>query len=367
MKTLGAIILCSILAINSVNAQQPFQLLIPGYDDTIQSVCFCDGERQNGIDADNLYANILYQTFPNLHVDSIIYNYDATKFFHVKNEYGLDINIASSGFFASYEPPSSGNDTIRVSGYYGPYMTKSEFIFHSKQMPSLCLYGKVSGLHMLIPGKFGVYNSNYQFVTDTLFHDMTGDSKGAYRSTGEVRSTGDNKYVTVRSCGIGGIIDSIYTVGDFSDFEFINFPTAPITLSGKDSITINYYFKPVVEGTHPHYIVFHTTEGRYLVWSFRYSVFPPKSVASDAGGSNSFIIYPNPCRGMVSLYSNDSKQVISSIKLVNSIGTTVMSINGLDNQNSNNMSMDVSTLSRGIYYCFIYSNNVQSVEKIVVM
>ncbi|MBS1903060.1 MAG: hypothetical protein JSS75_05090 [Bacteroidetes bacterium] len=185
-------------------------------------------------------------------------------------------------------------DTLRIVGYYGAYARTAIVLCHAIVRPEIGLYGWTSTTIDFGCGS-SIYDLNQQIRTDTLHDEMNGGFPIAIATTPQHHGVNEN--VEVRSCG-GETIDSIYTVGDFSEFEFTELSKAPITIADGDSLVIRYLFTPHVVGKLPHSLIFHTIDGKYLVWSLECKVYGTDAVeAIGRAVADDLSLIPNPPTG----------------------------------------------------------------------
>ena len=152
----------------------------------------------------------------------------------------------------------------------------------------------------------------------------------------------DNKVVQITSCG-GDEIDTVREVGDFSEINFETTPTAPFNVLADSSISFPYSVTPKHVGTFPHYLVFHTVSGHYLVWSFEYTVDAASSVSPIVDDSkNEIHVFPNP--------ATDELQILGgqpgTIHLFDIMGRERMNAS----DDGTGTTLDVSRLEPGIYF-----------------
>lgn len=76
--------------------------------------------------------------------------------------------------------------------------------------------------------------------------------------------------------------------------------------------------------------------------------------------SNSLSMYPNPVKDQLNIIQSDSP--IQNVKIMNSNGQIVLE----KDLNESSIQLDVSTLSRGVYFVWIYSNNEYATEKLII-
>jgi hypothetical protein len=271
-------------------AQDPFQLYISSYDNVNQAAFFCQGVRQNEVQFDLALVNLKYTSDPEMTVDSLVFVCDTSIFKNVQTERNLPVSEITMITGIEYLPNKVGVDTLTVIGYYGPYTSIGTIVCHAKESPSLGFYG-FTFTDFDLGGGESYSIPNYLIKSDTLHDKMNNGALYVQSTTPQPKGTNDA--VEVRACG-SVTIDSIYTIGDFSEFHFINLPTAPVQLSAGDKLTINYDFTPSIVGKHQRLLVIHTTNGQYLVWSFEYQVKAQNAVTGEDGVADDISIYPNP-------------------------------------------------------------------------
>ena len=347
MKRLG-IIFILLFATTITKAQQAGQLYITSYDDTGQIVYICDGALQNSVTVQFGMLN-LDKSIPLL-IDSIIPHGDSTQFQQFYPELDTftltDVSFEGNALFS---PTRLGDDTIYETAYYnGQFSTTAAIIFHARSSPDLSMFGYTTTTAYLVAGN-GFGGVIQEEETDTM-HDqlINGIGGSAYYLGTAPRENGGNEFgdqpVELKSCG-GATIDSIYESGDFSEFAFDPLPTLPYTISGDDSLVINYEFTPLLldeKDTAHHYLIFHTTDGHYLTWSFEYKVYPASSVGEADNMSNGIKVFPNPAIDELQILGGQA----GTIHLFDLMGRERMNAN----DDGTGATLDVSRLESGIYF-----------------
>ena len=343
MKTI--IIFFILLAASLANAQQAGQLYITSYDDTGEIGYVCNGQPENSIPVRYGLVN-LNQSVP-LTIDSIVPAGDPSAFQDqqviIIPDYVL--GYIGEGGDASFAPTRAGDDTIHETVYYnGQYTATASIIFHARNAPNLSMYGYEFTWAFLAGGEgFGSYNQEAE--TDTMFDTIEAEKYIVGAEPLENGGIGPGcQPILLRTCD-EATVDSIYEVGDFSEFTFDPFPALPFTMSAGDSLLLNYEFIPNTidtTGTDHHYLVFHSTDGHYLVWSFTYWVYPASSVSETDNTSTKIKVFPNP--------TTDELQILGS-----QAGTIhILDIMGRERMNANNdgtsTTLDVSSLEPGTYF-----------------
>ena len=292
------ILLILLLATSTSNAQVQGQLYITSYDDTGQIGYVCDGQPQSTVAVRYALLN-LNQSVP-LTIDSVVPQGDPTQF---PSQFvivipGFKLTDVSVGGDAAFSPTRAGDDTIHETVYYnGQFTATASIIYHAYNSPDLAMYGyTITTAYSFEGNSFGDYNPEEEL--DTM-HDQMGIDQDYLVGAAPLENGGDgpgDQPVILHSCG-GAIIDSIYESGDFSEFSFDPFPTLPYTMPPDDSLVLNFEFTPKVVdtlGTHHHYLIFHSTDGHYLTWSFEYYVYPASSVSWCAISSGELQIGTSP-------------------------------------------------------------------------
>jgi Secretion system C-terminal sorting domain len=325
------------------NAQQAGQLIITSYDDTGEIGYVCNGQPENSIPVSYALIN-LNPSIP-LTIDSIVPHGDSTQFQdqtviiipdYILGEVGV-------GGDAGFAPTRAGDDTMHETVYYnGQFTATASIIFHARNTPTLAFYGFEFTWALIIDGE-GFASYTQEPETDTMF-----DTLGSIYTAGlpPLENGGNDpgdQPVLLRTCG-GATIDSIYEVGDFSDFSFDPFPPLPYTMSGGDSLLLNYEFTPKVVDTawSHHYLVFHSTDGQYLVWSFTYWVYPTSSVNVIPTASDEIKVFPNPATDALQILGGQ----VGTIHLYDLMGRERMNAN----DDGTGATLDVSHLESGTYF-----------------
>jgi hypothetical protein len=346
MKKL-CILFIILFAISSLKAQQAGQLFITSYDDTGQIVYICNGQTQNSVTVQFAMAN-LNSSVPLL-IDSIIPHSNSPAFQQLWPQYDtFTLTDVVTGSDAVFSPTSLGDDTLYETAYYNSQFTATaSIIFHARSSPNLSMYGYTLTNAYLVDGNgFGGINQTEE--PDTMHDKITsrygyyvGDKP--YDDGGDEIPNGDGP-VVLHSCG-GSTIDSIYESGDFSEFAFDSFPKLPYTIPGDDSLVLNYEFTPQVvdeSGANHHYLIFHSTAGQYLTWSFEYKVYPSESVSVTPITSNEIQVFPNPATDELQIHGGQA----GTIHLFDLMGRERMNAN----DDGTGTTLDVSRLEPGIYF-----------------
>ena len=132
------------------------------------------------------------------------------------------------------------------------------------------------------------------------------------------------------------------------------------TFSGAGVVGGN--FNPATAGTGNHYVVYSSTnvEGCTDIDSTMITVVVCAGIKGESNGS-SIVVYPNPTSGMVTITLGSMSK---------SVEVTVTELNGAlvkseKYSNSNNVRMDISNLSDGMYFVTVKSDNELKQVKIV--
>ncbi len=345
MKPLS-ILLILLFATTITKAQQAGKLYITSYNDTGQIGYVCDGQPESYVSVQYGLLN-LNPSVP-LTIDSIVPSGDPSVFpdqqvIVIPN---FVLNDVSVGGNAGFAPTRAGDDTIHETVYYnGQFTATATIIFHARSSPNLALYGHTKTTAYFVDGNgFGDYNLDE--LTDTM-HDqlMPGGNEIYYVGAAPSENGGIyNQPVSLHSCG-GATIDSIYEVGDFSEFSFDPFPHLPYSMPSEDSLVFNYVFTPKVvdtTGLRHHYLIFHSTDGHYLTWSFEYKVYPASSVSDVAILNDQIKVFPNPV--------SDELQVLGgqpgTVHLFDIMGRERMNAS----DDGTTATLDVSHLDPGTYF-----------------
>jgi hypothetical protein len=346
MKRLS-IIITLLFATTIAKAQQAGQLYVTSYDDTGQIVYICDGQAQNTVDVQFAMLN-LNQSVP-LTIDSMIPQGNPSAFPFQQAQYTtFELADVFVGGDATFSPSVPGDDTIHETVFYnGKYTATAAIIFHARSSPDIAMYGYAwSTAFSEGTNSFGSFNQ--QDVFDTMYDDMNATQSSIQYYMGSMPSEnggiapGDQP-VMLLSCG-GATIDSIYEVGDFSDFSFDPFPKLPFNMAGEDSLVLNYEFTPKTvdtTGSH-HYLVFHSTDGHYLVWSFVYYIYPASSVSETVNQGDEIQVFPNPATDALQILGGQT----GTIHLFDLMGRERMTANN----DGTSTTLDVSSLESGIYF-----------------
>lgn len=356
-----------ILFVSDGLCQKPGQLYITGYDNIGQPVTFCDGILQNEIQISYGIANLYYQNDPNFQVDSIIFICDKSIFQYTQKVDSFTLGGVGLQPGPVYAPKKIGTDTLKIVGFYGQYTSSALIICHAVASPEFAFYGWTRTVLNFGAG-FVLNDLNPQIRTDTL-HDEMGGGFPFHPSLTPQRP-GINPYVEIRSCG-GATIDSIYTVGDFTEFEFSKMPQLPLQLGTHDSLRITYLFTPNVVGKFPHYLVFHTTSGKYLVWSFEYKVSPSQGVFDLSQNIDYAVtIFPNPASSTTTIQWNSEESEPQAITIYNLSGIVIKRIFALHKNFRDNTSgstlLNTQDIPSGQYNLFINTKTGVKLLKLII-
>jgi len=331
-------------------AQQAGHLYIVPYNDTVDIGYICDGVNQNvtfiGWAAVNLEPSatitldsFTFQVFPQS---------DTVNFQYLETEH-TTLTLSTGAFYGNgpnWAASRVADDTLLVTGYYdGQFNSTAKLIFHAKSSPDLAMYGYALA-EIQLGGSYSIGGLQPEEETDTM-HDYMNSGEPYHAPSDSIKNGGllggDNP-VILRSCG-GATIDSIYESGDFSEFSFDPFPQLPYTIPGDDSLVLNYEFTPKVvdeTGSRHHYLIFHSTNGQYLTWSFEYKVYPAASVSESANASNAIRVFPNPASDELQILGAEA----GTIRVFDLLGRERMNVN----DDGSGVSLDVSHLERGTYF-----------------
>lgn len=342
-------ILCALSL--ELRAQIPGQFIITSYE-RAEPFYFCGDKPMLG--GQNVHfgiANLRYKDHKIL--DSLRFYGDTTIFLVSEYEPRDSVNPGEaylSGVY--YIPRKIGSDTLRIVGYYGPYKSTGTIICHAKPAPPLAFYGVMVVVDD-VGGGFQIGGSDEVLTVDTL-HDVF--AYGPYEISDTPRRTGYVDAVYLYSCGTV-TIDSIYTVGDFSELDIKEIPTVPYTMHSGDSVKMPYTFTPKVPGKHPHYLVLHTTTGEYLVWSFEYRVLEQMSVSREVLSNVALQIHPNPARGQVTVTLPEGDEA-RSVFVFDAAGTPVQSVTFAQADHlQGQIILDVSGIASGAYTVLATTDN----------
>ncbi len=347
-----SIFLILLFATTIAKAQQAGQLSITSYDDTGEIVYICDGQTLNSVTVSFGMLN-LNSKVPLL-IDSIIPHTTSSAFQQLWLQHDTftltDVSVeGDAGFF----PTQPGDDTIYETVYYnGQFSATGTIIFHARNSPELSMFGYTLTTAYSVDGN-GFGGDDQEEETDTMHNKISNDKDGSsyYLGTGPFVDGGNQLYdfddqpVVLQTCGGGATIDSIYESGDFSEFSFDPFPQLPYTIPGDDSLVLNYEFTPKVVdegGLNHHYLIFHSTDGQYLTWSFEYKVYPASDVSEAENMSDAIKVFPNPASDELQILGGQA----GTIHLFDLMGRERMS--GEDE--GSGTTLNVSSLAPGTYF-----------------
>jgi hypothetical protein len=343
MKRLSIFLILLFATITS-KAQQAGQLYVSSFNDTVDIGYVCNGVTQNVVSISFGIVN-LNQSVP-LTIDSITYSGNPTSFQDLESDLFTsftftltDVSYCSGPIFVPTRP---GDDTLHITGYYnGKFTATANLVYHTRNSPDLAMFGYTPKV-VDLGGGYGVGGIHEAEESDTLHDQM---DFGTYVASSTPQSTGEsNNQVELRSCG-GATIDSIYESGNFSEFVFDPFPQLPYALPDDDSLVLRYLFTPQVidtTGLDHHYLIFHSTAGQYLTWSFEYKVYPASSVSEVTNTGDEIKVFPNPATDEVQILGGQS----GTIHLFDLMGRERMNANN----DGTGTTLDVSRLESGIYF-----------------
>ena len=347
------------IASSNATAQSTGLLYITSYNDTADIGYICHGVPQNEISIGWAAVNLI-PSIP-IQIDSFVSTGDTNAFQYLGST-GLDTFTLGRGVYYSssiyYTPNRVGDDTLHITGYYNGNLTSTaNLIFHARSSPDLAMYGYTLKM-VYVGGGNSIGGTQEMEEADTMHDNIVPDyvyriGDSPYKNGGVEDILGDVP-VTLRSCG-GATIDSIYESGDFSEFQFDPFPTLPYTIKKDDPLVLNYLFTPQVvdeKGLRHHYLIFHSTDGHYLTWSFEYSVYPVAGVAGSGPNSESSLtVYPNPASNELQIIGASGSGAPGIMRLYNLLGREVLSTSlTTPSGNTSETTLDVSHLPQGTYF-----------------
>ena len=352
-------LLATTIGASNANAQSTGLLYITSYNDTADIGYICHGVPQNEISIGWAAVNLI-PSVP-IQIDSFISTGDTNAFQYLGST-GLDTFTLGQGVYYSssiyYTPKRVGDDTLHITGYYNGNLTSTaNLIFHARNSPDLAMYG-YTVKSVELGGGNSIGSSQEMEEADTM-HDHIA-SYHVYRigdlpyEDGGVEDIIGDVPVVLRSCG-GATIDSIYESGDFSEFQFDPFPTLPYTIQEDDPLVLNYLFTPQVvdeKGLRHHYLIFHSTDGHYLTWSFEYKVYQVAGVAGSGPNSESSLnVYPNPASSQLQIVGMSGSGAQDIARLYDLLGREVLNASlTMQSGNTSETTLDVSHLPEGTYF-----------------
>lgn len=358
MKSYTILLLITGLCYTTAFAQDPFQLFITSYEKK-QAFNLCKGKQAMvELPVNYAYYN-LSKPYKPLTVDSVKWLCDTNDFEILEDgTKPFEVGLVTSTL-VGYWPKSVGTDTLKIVAYYGPYSSTGTIICHAVESPPIAFYGG-SIVWENVAGDFRIGSSSEVLTADTL-HDMFSGPKFYVSDTAMNPHSYNNNTITIKACGTR-TIDSIYTVGDFSDIELQNIPTLPYTMNSGDTLEMKYVFTPRTVGKTPHYLVVHTTDGDNIVWSFEYEVIAKQGVEDGEVANKSAIIFPNPASGQCTIRLPDPSSTNFLLEIFDESGKCI-----IRRTISADVMLDVSNVPSGIYMVSIRSSKGETVtSKLVV-
>ncbi|HET9136779.1 MAG TPA: T9SS type A sorting domain-containing protein [Candidatus Kapabacteria bacterium] len=325
---------------------------------------FCNGAPQMQSIGIN-YAFVNLNPIQSVTIDSVVFIGD-TGIFKIshnpknpKDSFTLGV-IRLSSF--QYKPHSTGNDTLRIRAYSEGSFMEGIVSLHAEEMPPIGFYGIAETWDTLFPGY--AFSRNNELITDDTLHQYMGPP---FSISDTPVIVGNNDAIYVKACGTQ-TIDSIYTVGEFSEIQIQNIPVLPHTMKDSDILRMPFLFMPKIPGETHHYLVLHTTSGKYLVWSFEYSVLPMKSVKETHKAFDSLSLYPNPATDRCLIEVESPHNVNGSIVLFNLSGSLISHVfNGMLIEGRTEIDLNLSAVPAGTYYILLNSDTRSIVEKLFVV
>lgn len=353
--TLLTILLLGLAAESS--AQDPFQLFITSYEKK-QAFNLCKGKQAMvELPVNYAYYN-LSKPYKPLTVDSVKWLCDTNDFEILEDgTKPFEVGLVTSTL-VGYWPKSVGTDTLKIVAYYGPYSSTGTIICHAVESPPIAFYGG-SIVWENVAGDFRIGSSSEVLTADTL-HDMFSGPKFYVSDTAMNPHSYNNNTITIKACGTR-TIDSIYTVGDFSDIELQNIPALPYTMNSGDTLEMKYVFTPRTVGKTPHYLVVHTTDGDNIVWSFEYEVIAKQGVNDEGVATGNVSIYPNPATEKINVTFSEMLTEMAVLEIFDESGRLIVR-----HSITNNVQLDVSNVASGAYTLVIRTSKKTETKRFVV-
>ena len=353
--TLLTILLLGLAAESS--AQDPFQLFITSYEKK-QAFNLCKGKQAMvELPVNYAYYN-LSKPYKPLTVESVKWLCDTNDFEILEDgTKPFEVGLVTSTL-VGYWPKSVGTDTLKIVAYYGPYSSTGTIICHAVESPPIAFYGG-SIVWENVAGDFRIGSSSEVLTADTL-HDMFSGPKFYVSDTAMNPHSYNNNTITIKACGTR-TIDSIYTVGDFSDIELQNIPALPYTMNSGDTLEMKYVFTPRTVGKTPHYLVVHTTDGDNIVWSFEYEVIAKQGVNDEGVATGNVSIYPNPATEKINVTFSEMLTEMAVLEIFDESGRLIVR-----HSITNNVQLDVSNVASGAYTLVIRTSKKTETKRFVV-
>jgi hypothetical protein len=287
------IALFGVLASTGALAQTSGQLAITSYDKS-QAYYFCDSIGQTS-GQNVIFAFVNLTPGSDLVIDSFRYECDRTVFdvTGIDTLHHFDVGAVTTQV-AYYTPHRVGDDTLRITAFYGQYAAHASIVCHAVVAPPISFYGVENVDQYLGFGiKLGVSD---EILTQDTLHDHFLDMVVSDTPI-NLRMYCMNPKIVIRTCG-ERTIDRIYRVGDTTEIVLSGIPPLPYTMHSQSALVLSYSLTPRIPGNTPHYLVIHTTDGDNLVWSFEYRVRENNGVSSEPGSptTTGIVAFPNPVR-----------------------------------------------------------------------
>jgi hypothetical protein len=348
-------LLLNLASATIASAQQAGQLYITGYNKT-QPFYFCKGTPQ--MTGQNvIFAFVNTAQAGDLFIDSFKYQCDTSVFelSGIDTLTNFEVGLVTMQTLY-YVPKKEGDDTLYITGYYGPFSAKAQIICHAREAPNIAFWG-IADVNQDIGLGATLGVSDEVLVTDTL-HDYFAGPIYVCDTPLSLRHYNLNTEIIIRACGTR-TIDRMYRVGDSSEIQILGMPQLPYTMHSGSELTMPFVFIPHVIGRTPHYFVVHTTEDDYLVWSLEYRVQGDNSVKAYNAPPSAIeaAIFPNPvstATARVAVMMHDSGPV--HLRLIDLLGGEVKDLGEHEvTTETTHIPLDLSNISNGTYLLLVES------------
>lgn len=282
---------------------------------------------------------------------------------------GLEYIVANSThYFFTYSPQlpipiryTSKGSFGKLSVHAGGTLSNNTYQWYKNNS----LYKTIIGDSTFIPDSEGTYfvkvnNSivtNLQLVSDTIHVETACSSPPSNTATKNIQSTSATATWNASQGAIRYIVK--YKVAGTSAFTTINTTNTSCTLTGLNSNT-KYVWK--VRAKCPLTFSAFTPLNHFKTLPAFASI---SQSDNDIQKANKFTLYPNPASNNLNIVFNAAKRSSYAITIYDLQGKLLLSKTGTANSGNNNFTLDIHTLTSGMYIVKIYADDKITVMKLV--
>jgi choice-of-anchor B domain-containing protein len=270
-----------------------------------------------------------------------------------------------SGYFDTY-PAGGGNNNVwpggstAYNGQWGLYP-----YFPSKNIFAL---DRNNGMFMINTALFANPEINIIGNSSNIPDGTTATSATNSTDFGSVIMTANatNNFV-IQNTGLGSLNVSAITItgADASQFSIVG-PVSPFTITPSGAQILNVKFTPTSAGTKTAMINIASNDYNEASYDFVVSGLGVLNVGLNNLNPTKFdlVVYPNPAHDNLTVKFNDLKDQDAKLTLINSLGQIVIEESLASDCCTKDL--NVSGLSKGIYFLQVTGNSVREVKKIMV-